>query len=553
MNGERAIRFARPAFPGIPRRILVACLMAISYLALGVAWIFGEPPGAGVDEPSHFIKAVATGRAELTGRPAAYPVAGIGPEAKAVLDRFTRSFSVPARLIRGDVDFCAHPFEIPTPSPWCPGLRCIRDLARCPADRGDTALVAHRVSYNGRYEPTTYLLPGTLAKLGDGYSSAVRWGRLGILLIAVGSITLAALLLYEQRGSAFTLLGLVVALSPMVVYLTSVVNANSAEIALSICFSAALLRVSRRPLQATRFEWTAAGLSGGMLAFSRALGPIWVLLAVAVFGALVGARRTALVLRSRPRARIAFSAIIAGVVIDELWWSVVAGRIRPAQSLGGIGAVIMPAIEKLPGLFGEQIGVLGWLDVPLTGAHYLAWVVMVIGLITLALLVGTPRQRRVLAALGAVDVVGTVVIAAVLGREFANPTGEVQGRYLIPLSVMVVLLAGEIVFLNHGRLRELAPGRLLLYFGIVVAMGQASAFWLVSRRYADGVNAPLLFSGHSEWAPPLGWLPWLSLAILGCLGLFATTAVAAGVTPLRGRLMRSSCHGTTAARDELPA
>ena len=70
-----------------------------------------------------------------------------------------------------------------------------------------------------------------------------------------------------------SLAGLVVAVTPMVVFLGASLTDSSGEI-MSIALTAAALRVSR-PHQSPRWVWWLAGVAGFVLALSRSLGPLW--------------------------------------------------------------------------------------------------------------------------------------------------------------------------------------------------------------------------------------------------------------------------------------
>ncbi len=100
-------------------------------------------------------------------------------------------------------------------------------------------------------------------------------------LLASTALLLAALwLLWSPAGPRTSLLGFALAVSPMVVFVSSVLSPSGPEVAGAICFAAALLRLGRDG-EPPRGVWVALAAGGVALAGSRALGPAF---AVLLFG-----------------------------------------------------------------------------------------------------------------------------------------------------------------------------------------------------------------------------------------------------------------------------
>jgi hypothetical protein len=53
---------------GEGRSIGVPALFGLFLVLMGLAWAFADPPGAGPDEPAHYIKALGVGGGDLYGR-----------------------------------------------------------------------------------------------------------------------------------------------------------------------------------------------------------------------------------------------------------------------------------------------------------------------------------------------------------------------------------------------------------------------------------------------------------------------------------------------------
>ena len=522
-----------------PRRrlrsnVVVPLAVALWFFVLGSVWAISSPTPAAIDEPTHYIKALATAQGQLIGvhAPAPNDLHDL-PLTKIVEDQASRAFMVPAALAPDGVYSC-NAGSLEKPATCSAGTRCQRYLAQCTGDRlGHTGLV-REVSYDGEYEPTLYLLPGLLADMANNDVNGMRAARMGGVITGTVFIGLAAALLWERRRSAYALLGLLLAVTPMVAHLSASVNPSGGEIVLAICWFAGLLRLVREPAPGARWVWLAVGVSGGLLGFSRALGFVWVIAGLLFAALLLGVPATWRRIRARGGyAWAAVALVVAGVVMDQVWWKVVVGPIHYPRPLSDARHYLLNQFNGLPTWFSEQVGVFGWGDVHMNAIQYVIWSVMAVALVTVALLVGTRRQRAVLSAMVVADVIGTVLLAAYTRIAFGYPSGGMEGRYVLPFTVMVVLLAGEVIRERSHVLGDLAPRRMLLYLAAGGIFVQLSALWLNARRYAVGIDGPLMFLGHSLWAPPFGWAPWIVLGLLDAALLVAVVLFAArgGVGP----------------------
>jgi hypothetical protein len=289
------------------------------------------------------------------------------------------------------------------------------------------------------------------------------------------------------------------------------------------------LRIRHDGVAASRFAWVAAGVAGALCGFSRADGPLWVLVATVAVIALLGVRQSFAILRSGGRwAIFAVTVTAAGVITDQVWWHFIVGLptfLHPASA--GINYITEIA-GAVPVLFQQMIGAFGWGegDISSGSLTYIAWMVVALGVGTLAMLVASRRERVVLSCLVAFDVAFAVVSGAVARVEFGFAGTGTLGRYLLPLVVITTLTAGEILRQHHRRLGALSPRHLVAGVAIAVAACQAVSLWMAARAYAVGSGGPLFFLGKSQWHPPLGWAPWLLLGAIGCCGIAAAGLLA---------------------------
>jgi len=97
---------------------------------------------------------------------------------------------------------------------------------------------------------------------------------------------------------------------------------------------------------------------------------------------------------------------------------------------------------------------------------------------------------------------------------------------------LVPLWEGELILRHRAELRaELERALVVGVFG-VAAVVQLVGWWASARRFAVGTEGSWLFTGAAMWSPPLGWWPWLALAVLAAAA-YAAVAVAAVRLPAR--------------------
>lgn len=478
------------------RRRALTLALAGAYLALALAWAMSNAPFTAPDEKSHYLRAVGIAGGELVGRRAAYDDPTQAPETRAWVKQLARSVEVPRGL---------------SPVGWdCPVLRDVS--AACQPD-GPTGAGGREVTAIGTYQPVPYLLPAAVVRAADDPGSADRLGRL-VLALAFGALIGAAAL---ALASPLSLLGLVVAVTPLAVFVGASLNGSGLEIAAAIAFAAALLRVTRAP-DAPRWVWWLAGIAGVLLALSRTVGPLWVLAAIAAAVALSGWRSRAEGpddggadgLR-RPAIALA-TALLAAVVANRVWESAhgpdAEFGLTPLRSSLGTGW------RQLDGVLLQSVGEFGHLQVELPAFAYVLWGLMAAGLAGLAFAVGRRRDRIVLGAALAGAGAFPVLFYAAVARHAGIP---LQGRHVLPLFAIVALLAAEILHRNRDRL---ADRNVLPFFLIPAAAIQVVAWLVNAERWA--VDPGTTFSvGEPQWAPPLGWTPWFLLVLAAAAVLTA--------------------------------
>jgi Predicted membrane protein (DUF2142) len=504
----------------------VAPALLAAFLALlGAAWVVGNPPGGGTDEAAHYVKAIGVGRGDLYGEPLEVTSAelraflksgrseaaegGIGVTSKTLewQGRTSREFDVPAGLGFPRLNCTA---ARPDVSAGC--LESGR-----PSDR-ETQMQ----TYTGTYQPFAYAPAGVVMNLAGEPTAAVRLGRLAGAVLSLTLLALAAFLLWDGGRGALSLVGLILAMTPAVLFSGSILNPSGPEIAAAICFSAALLRLFRGPSVAPAL-WVAVGVSGAVLAISRSFGPIFVLIIVVAVVAVEGPRRVRDALAWQRNAVLATSLVVGLAMAAGVWWEVVY-QPHPSTDLVDIAEELGASISALPVLAREAVGVFGNLDTRMPDVIHVMWGALVLFLGGLAFAVGDRRQRWSLVALA-----GSILAITVALSAAARQTGfQFQGRYILPLAVVFPLWAGEILSVEAHRLNPPLARAVLVGTAAVAAGVHLFAWYFNARRFAVGTDGPWNFIAEAEWAPPGGWVLWLLVA-----GAGAATCVAGGAAAAR--------------------
>lgn len=494
--------------------------MAVGYGLLLLSWAMSNSPGSSPDEPAHLTKALGVATGQWSGQEADYPVTPeFGAPQLPWINSVTRSFQVPRGATFGTIATC-NAFRPEEPS------TCIdRALAR----RAGGAMSAEK-THVGSYQPAPYLPIGLAARAaGASGHAAVVGGRLVVVGVSFVLIALAGASLWSDAWRRWSMVGLTVAVTPMVVFLGASLSPSGMEIAGGLAMSAGVIAIARTA-EPRRLAWAALGSGGAVMALSRSTGPVWAAALLVLFVALSGLRGSVIRLRSGGRAAVASMASIALAGAATLVWDL---AFMPAPPSSPQPGRILEAVAHLPELLRQSIGVFGWLDTAMPALAYTAWRVMLIALVGLALLVGTRRERFVLLGTALGVLIATIALALVA----VFPTGfGTQARYTLPLAVAVPLVAGEIVARRRHRLGGLLPARLPLVFAGTAAVVHFVGWYANGRRHGVGTDGPMWFIGRGEWSPPIGWALWAAIAACGAALLIAS-ALAGGSPSRRRRLI----------------
>ncbi|UUI74514.1 DUF2142 domain-containing protein [Cellulomonas chengniuliangii] len=460
--------------------------------ALAASWVVANPLMASPDEPAHVVKAASVVRGQWIG-----PDAEGGSEVE--VPRFYRMVTAYPTCYMFQQD--------------ATGV-CEIDVSAGPD------IVEPAVTPAGRYNPIYYLLVGTpsLVSNSDGALYAMRLlsAALCTFLLALGFRAAA-----ETPRPSWAVLGAAAALTPMVVFLSATVNPAALEIAAAFALWSQLLTLLRHPdpaLIGSRMAWIA--VAAVLLVNSRGLSlPYCAVLVVAV---VLMSRWSALVeiLRSRS-AWPSFAVIVAGCVSALAW-------VVGTNSLGSGGATTRPdltfgvaarlTIADSNAYLTNMIGQFGWMDTNLPPWLHMAFAACAGSVVLLALATGTWRERAVL-----VGVVGTTFLLPVaIHSSQAVYLGIIwQGRYILPVAVGILVLAGHILVDRMADAPCRVGAQLATVVGLALAGIQLVAFIENLHRYVNGEHGGWFSVTSESWLPPLP----LALVIGGAVLSSAAYAV----------------------------
>jgi hypothetical protein len=473
-------------------------------LAIGTAigaWTLATPLMAAPDEPGHTVDAAAVVRGQFDV-----------PEHQTSFGSL-EDVQVPAWVAS-------------TPSlAECIGFFPEASAGCSPKLNNGTATMTQITQFSHN-PPLYYLIVGTPSLLARGAPAIYAMRMVGTLvnssLIALG---LFLVIRYHPRRRLFA--GVLVALSPMVFFVSSVLNSSGMEIAAAFAaWCGGLCVIEHRRVPFALGGWTA--LAFAVLMLSRPASPANAAVIVLTLGIVAGWSRCKELARDRGTLPIRLSIVIALIVACVQlaiggfppWYGV---PVKPRS----LWESIWSTLQLTEGRLRQAIGNFGWLNVPVPEAIFAVWSAAVAVLVAVGLYVSS-RCRRALPVLA----LAIVAMPMILG---INTIGAGwQGRYWLPLLVGIPLVAAsQLSAREHANRQSDQTGSIgVIALGLVLAIAQVWAFVFALQRYEYGLGArPGTIAG---WAPPGGAPLVTGMFVLGMVLFLGFIAfVASG--PLKDR------------------
>lgn len=362
----------------------------------------------------------------------------------------------------------------------------------------------------GRYPPGGFAFSG-IGTLAGPNDFAFRLSR---ATNASACALLLGLAFVCLRRRSLSVLPLLIALTPGVIFISSVISPSGIE----ICAAVALWATLPNFITATdgrRIEAVTVALSGMLLIVARPLGMLLYAIVVAIVVLATGSFRS---LWTHLRKHLIVYGLHSIAVAMMVWWYVFIfnSAVDPEMTAGldkmSLGAQLLHAIGDIPRVIDESIGNYGWLDTPTPRPIALIIFAATVALVVVGWSRLTKSAGRAIGLLGSACVV--LVVAEDINYYNILRGFGVQGRHLTPLLVGIPILGARYLQIS-SRSRWVVVA---IWSGAFVGCGLAAL-----RRYSVGVigdNALDMFS-HPIWSPPVGitWSIVLLIVATMCVGL----------------------------------
>ena len=458
--------------------------------ALSLVWAFTTPPLGAGDETAHVVRAHALANGDLTG------------ETRPGEPDYARYVQAPlAYLVVGRSSLC-YVFDQ-------------RTDASCGRFDGPDRDVAIRTDA-GRHPPAYYAVIGIPSKV---FAPLPRIDVMRAITAAICAALLASAVVSLMRLQARRLAacGMLLALTPTVVYLFGIVNPNGPEVAAAIALwisGALLLAREAQPDDDTSVDHrlvARVAIAATVLVLTRQTSPFW--LGIIALTLLALSSRAILRRLARDRHVRGWFAVVVTALVAQLAWIAI---VRPLDVSypqfavhGGLSAQIKAAIGQIYPNYVEMIGALGFMTDPVPSGVLVLWTAGIAALVGFAWVLASRRVAWVVLGL----IVVVLVVPTALEAARAGEAGLYwQGRYTLPIAVGIPLLAALGLAWTERADERLA--RLVPLLGTVFVVGQVVSYGQQLRRWAVGARGTLRFFVDWEWSrltPP--WLLLLAFIV----------------------------------------
>jgi len=456
-------------------------LLCVALLPLTVVWSLANPMFAAPDEASHLLR--AQGFAQFT---------------------FSSPYSSDGLPLGAAECFARQPNTT---------ADCM-DLTW-----GDGGL-QFRVDPIDGYPPLLHAVAAPATVAGSGLANAYMV-RVWMAVVATALFAWAGTMLTRPGSGPWPVTGLLVAITPMVLFTSATVNPSGITAGFAAVGIAAVVaaRLHHEPM---RHHLPALVVGIGGLIATRRDGLLWlaVLVVIVAIIALPGRQGWQALRRRVPTVGLVAGAVVAaGIVVAVAM--VGAGRFTRWRSGGG--SEVWESVQLIRRFVLDIVGNFGWLDAQLP-AETLAVALVAAGFVVLVGIAAGPGRW----ALGTTVLLVTLFLAMVALES--QRSMYVQGRYLFPLWVPLLVLAGAAAAQGAlpSRLTRRATAIVLGLWAFVHLVG----FTHNLRRYAVGQDGPWsFFTSSAAWQPPM-MSNAVAMAAFAAALVVAVVAVARLLRPL---------------------
>jgi hypothetical protein len=290
-----------------------------------------------------------------------------------------------------------------------------------------------------------------------------------------------------------------VALTPVSIYSTSVAAPNGIEMCAALALWTSILGLSREDLSRTNERALLyACIPGGMvLATVRFLGPLWLGLAVLTVVVLAGVGRVKR-LAARSGGQLAVVAgLITVAVVGNAWWIL-------SNNVLGVGSAqnalfhdpVRNILGQIPLWFFQGMAAFPYRNDPAPTIVYAAMALVLAALVGWGAIGARPRLRWVLVVAGVLSIVVPFGLAI---PEYPSQGTYWQGRYGLPYTFGLMLLAGYALDAKPPRHRTVAPAVIACWLALVLA----NVVSVIHVLEVEKAKSPSLVG--PDWLMPQAW------------------------------------------------
>jgi hypothetical protein len=388
----------------------------------------------------------------------------------------------------------------------------------------DDQLVASRTSA-AQNSPLYYALVGWPSLFLNGAPALYAMRIVSALLTSLLLTTMVTALLAQSR-TWWPVLASIVGITPMVLFLGGSLNPNAVEMAGTGALLALLTLMLRRRLK-NRQLWVAGSFavaSAFALTSGRPIGLLW--LAIAGVAALLSVpwSNVASSLK-RPPVWFTLAGIAAAAISSLAWLAYFSSATAQSQSIvepraPGIIAILLSMFETTFDYWSGWIGQFGWIDYQAPAGVMFVWFGAIFAVLFAGFVLTKGRLRLSLVF----TAFATLIVPLAVQGSFYNEIGMMwQGRYLLPLYICVLVMAGLALdeAFPHSTTRT---ARKIVVAGVgVLGVAQIATFAFVLRRYVVGTQSWIQMIQAPAWQPPLGWITLVVIFTLIWVGVVALT------------------------------
>lgn len=456
------------------------------FLVIGV-WSQLTPLFAAPDEPAGYIRGAALVRGQFVGTDiAASQTTSYWSTYVAIPQQFGVAQLVPWCFVgKPDTPACSLPLESLTP-------------------------VEQPRTDMGRYPPVGYLASG-LGSLAGATDFSVRLGRLINAAICAFLIALGCINILSNRRSIILVLA---AVTPGVIFFSSVISSSALEISAAICFWCSITTLLSSS-KISKLTINSVAISSFLLTLARPIG-------VVNLAIIAGISLIAQVNIKESFARIISSwqiilATVISLLIMAAWYLKIYSyhlgeRVVTDPSNPTLRQIVEQSLNDTSNKVGESIGNFGWLDTP--SPTFVVWFfVALFGVIVAGNWnTVTKANRRAVVCLALL--IPFLMIFINQNTQNLLRNYGVQGRYLTPLIVGIPIIIGALWSPSKKSIKIIIGGWAVAIFATALN---------VLRRYSVGIKPQNFFEMFTDpiWQPPLGVLGTM-LALVAALTVLSS-------------------------------